>query len=137
MITALLLLTLTSILRPLVTLSQKKARALDLVDVHEGVFGNLHVAQLRGDLHHVLHAAAGDGHLPSALGGGVQHLLDAVDIGGKGGDDDALVAVLKLAGEGGAHRLFGGCKAGALHIGRVGAQAQDALLAQLAQAGKK
>ena len=26
-------------------------------------------------------------------GGGIQHLLDPVDVGGEGGDDDALVAV--------------------------------------------
>ena len=33
-------------------------RPLDLVDVHQGVLGHLHIPQLRGDLHHVLHAAA-------------------------------------------------------------------------------
>ena len=72
----------------------------------------------------------------AARGGGIQHLLDTVDVGGEGGDDDTLVAILELAHEGGAHHLFGGGEAGALYVGRVGAQAQDPLLAQLAQAGQ-
>ena len=29
-------------------------------------------------------------------GGGVQHLLDAVDVGGEGGDDNPLLAPLEL-----------------------------------------
>ena len=65
-------------------------QALDAVDVHQHALGDLHIAQLRGDLHDVLHAAAGDGHLPPAGGGSVHDLLDAVDVGGEGGDDDAL-----------------------------------------------
>ena len=111
-------------------------QALELVDVHQCVFGDLHIAQLRGDLHHVLHAAAGNGHLPAALGGGIQHLLDTVDVGGEGGDDDTLVAILELAHEGGTHHLFGGGETGTLHVGGVGAQTQDPLLAQLTQAGQ-
>ena len=59
-----------------------------------------------------------------------------MDVGGEGGDDDTLVAILELAHEGGAHHLFGGGEAGALYVGRVGAQAQNALLAQFAQAGQ-
>ena len=64
---------------------------------------------------------AGDGHLPAALGGGVQHLLDPVDVGGEGGDDDPLVAVpgtwrMKVA----PTVCFGGGVAGALYVGGVG-----------------
>ena len=69
-------------------------------------------------------------------GGGIQHLLDPVDVGGEGGDDDPVLASLELALEGGAHRLFRGGKARTLHIGGVRQQCQDALLPQLAEAGK-
>ena len=41
-------------------------QALDAVDVHHRALGQLHIPQLRGHLHDVLHAAAGDGHLPPA-----------------------------------------------------------------------
>ena len=63
-------------------------------------------------------------------------VTDTVDVGGEGGDDDTLVAILELAHEGGAHHLFGGGEAGTLHVGGVGAQTQDPLLAQLTQAGQ-
>ena len=110
-----------------------QGQTLDAVDVHQCVFGHLHVAQLRGDLHDVLHAPAGDGHLPPAGGGGVQHLLDAVDVAGEGGDDDALLAAGELPLERGAHGALAHGIAGALHVGGVRQQRQHALLAQLAE----
>ena len=108
----------------------------DLVDVHQRVLGHLHIPQLRGDLHDVLHGPARDSHFPPAGGGGGEDLLDAVDVGGKGGDDDALVAVLELPHKRLAHGAFAHGVAGALHIGGVSAKAENALLAQLAQTGK-
>ena len=111
-------------------------QALDPVDVHQGVLGHLHIAQLCGDLHDIFHGPARDGHLPAEGRGGIQHLLDPVDVGGEGGDDDPVLASLELALEGGAHRLFRGGKARTLHIGGVRQQCQDALLPQLAEAGK-
>ena len=63
------------------------------------------------------------------------HLLDAVHVAGKGGDDDALVAAGELAGEGLAHRLLAHGVAGALHVGGVRQQRQYALLAQLRRTG--
>ena len=110
-----------------------QGQTLDAVDVHQRVLGHLHVAQLRGDLHDVLHAPAGDGHLPPAGGGGVQHLLDAVDVAGEGGDDDALLAAGELPLEGLAHHPLAHGVAGALHVGGVRQQRQHALLAQLAE----
>ena len=92
-------------------------QALDPVDVHQGVLGHLHIAQLCGDLHDIFHGPARDGHLPAEGRGGIQHLLDSVDVGGEGGDDDPVLASLELALEGGAHRLFRGGKARTLHIG--------------------
>ena len=111
-------------------------QAFELVDVHEGVLGHLHIAQGGGDLHDVLHGPPGDGHLPAKGRRGVQHLLDAVDVGGEGGDDDALIAGLELPHEGLAHGALAHGVAGALHVGGVGTQRQHALLAQLAEAGQ-
>ena len=59
-----------------------------------------------------------------------------MDVAGEGGDDDALVTAIELAGKGLAHRLFAHGIAGALHIGGVRQQRQHALPAQLAEAGQ-
>ena len=113
-----------------------RRQALEPVQLHEGVLGHLDIAQVGGDLHDVLHGPAGDGHLPAAGGRGVQHLLDAVDVAGEGGDDDALVTAGELPREGVAHGALAHGVAGALHVGGVGQQSQNALLAQLAEAGQ-
>ena len=111
-------------------------QALDAVDVHHRALGQLHIPQLRGHLHDVLHAAAGDGHLPPAGGGGVDDLLDAVDIAGEGGDDNALFAPSELPDKRLAHGALAHGIARALHVGGVRQQGQDTLLAQGAEPGQ-
>ena len=111
-------------------------QALDFADVHQGVLGHLHIAQFRGHPHDVLHGPARDGHLPPVGGGGVQHLLDAVDVGGEGRHNNALVAALELAHEGLSHRPLAHGVARAFHVGGVGAEGQHAPLAQLTQPGQ-
>ena len=111
-------------------------QGLDLVQVHEHPVGDLHVAQLGGHLHGVFHAPSGDRHPAAVAGGHVDDLLQAVHVGGEGGDDDALLTALEQSVEGGAHAALGAGVAGALHVGGVGQQGQNALVAQLAQAGQ-
>ena len=111
-----------------------QGQSLDAVDVHQRVFGHLHVPQLRGDLHDVLHAPAGNGQLPPAGRRGVQHLLDAVHVAGEGGHDDPLVAPGELPLERGAHGALTHGIARALHISGVRQQRQHTLLAQLTEA---
>ena len=65
-------------------------QALGGGDVHDGAGLDLQVAQLRADLEHILHAPAGDGHLAAIALGRLDDGLDAVHVGGEGGDDDAL-----------------------------------------------
>ena len=113
-----------------------KGQTLDLVDVHHGVLGDTHIAQIGGDLHNILHAAPRHRDLASARGGCVNDLLNAVDIGGKGGDDDALLAAGEQPLEGLAHNGFAHRIARTLHIGGVGQQRQHALLAQFAEAAQ-
>ena len=113
-----------------------KRHGLDLVDVHDRVFGKLHVAEVGRHLGDIFHAASGDGDLASAFCRSVDDLLDAVDVGGEGRDDDALPAALKQAAEGPAHRALRHRIARTLDIRRVGEQREDALLAKLAEAGE-
>ena len=104
-------------------------QALDVVDVHQSALRDAHIAQLSGDLQGVLHAPAGDGHLPAVLGGHGDDLLDAVHIGGKGGDDDALVTAPEEGVKGGAHAPLALGVPRPLHVGGVAQQGQDPLLA--------
>ena len=108
-------------------------QVLDGTDVHQRPGGDLQVTQLHGDLQHVFHAPAGDGHLAAILVGHIDKVLQPVGVGGKGGDDDPLVAVLELPVKALCHLSLRGGVAGPLHIGGVAQQSQDALLAQLAQ----
>ena len=68
--------------------------------------------------------------------GGVNDLLNAVDIAGKGGDDNALFTAGELAGKGLAHGPLAHGVSGALHIGGVGQQGQNALVTQGTEAGQ-
>jgi len=71
-----------------------------------------------------------------AGGGSVNDLLDAVDVAGEGGDDDALLAAGELPLEGLAHHPLAHGVAGALHVGGVRQQRQHPLLAQSAEPGQ-
>ena len=109
---------------------------LDLVDIDHGVFRRLHVTEVGCDLRHVFHAAARDGDLAPALRRRVHDLLDAVDVGSKRRDDDALLAALEETVECPPHRALAHRVAGALNVRRIRQQRQNALLAQFAEAGK-
>ena len=108
-------------------------QALGGGQIHNGAGLDLQIPQLLGNLQHILHAAACDGHLAAMLLGGIQNGLDPVHVGGKGGDDDSLVAVAELTVETLCHDVFAGGVAAALHVGGVCQQGQNALGAQLAE----
>ena len=107
---------------------------LDLVDVCHGVLGQLHVAEIDRDLGDIFHAAARDGDLAADRRRRVDDLLDAVDVGGEGRDDDALLAAGKEPVEGLADHALAHRVAGALDVRGVREQREHALLAQLAEA---
>ena len=108
-------------------------QGLDLVDIHQSSLGDIQIAQLRGHLQDVLHAAAGDGHLAAVPCGDGEHGLNAVHIGGEGGDDDAVSAALEMPIQTLSHQGLRGGIAGALGIGGVHQQGVNALLAQSAE----
>ena len=113
-----------------------QGQALDLVEVRHRVLGQLHVAQLRCHPHDVLHAPAGHRHLPSAGRRRVDDLLDAVDVGGEGGDDDALLAAGEEPVKGLAHDPLAHGVPRPLHVGGVRQQGQHPLPAQLPEAAQ-
>ena len=111
-------------------------QGFDLRQIHQRVLRRGDVVQLHGDLEHVLHAASGDGHLAAVAVGGLEHGLEPVQVGGEGGEDDPLLAVLELPVEVVRHAHLRGGVALALHVGGVAQQRQHAPVAQLAEAGQ-
>ena len=108
-----------------------------LIDADEGAFRDVHIAQLLSHGGIVDHAAAAEGHLAAILHGEVDDLLDAVDVGREGRNDDALVLRPgKQAADTGGHLLLGGGEAGTLRVGGVAQQSQHALLTVLRQSRK-
>ena len=110
--------------------------AVEVVRGNQPSLGNGQLAQLHGHLGHVDHAAADHAHLAVKAHRRVDHLLNAVDIAGEHGDDDAPVRLLEVFGEGLAHLALAHGVAGALDVGRVGQQGQYALIAQLGEAAQ-
>ena len=111
-------------------------QGLDLGQVHEHPVGDLHIAQLGGYLHGVLHGPAGDRYLAAVPGCHIDDLLQAVHVGGEGGDDDALLAALEQGVKRVAHAALATGVAWALHVGGVGQQSQHPLLPQCAESGQ-
>ena len=85
---------------------------------------------LRGDAHVAHHGAPHQGHAPPVIGGGVEHLLDAVDVAGEGGDDDLLVGLGEDAVEHGPDLVLVADHAGDLGVGGVDAEQVDALVGE-------
>ena len=101
-------------------LDEHLPRDLDLADVHR---------QLR-DVHH---AAPHEADPPAKFDAQVDHLLDAVQVGGEHRDDDALVGVLEQAAERLGDLLFAHRVAGTLDVGGIRQQREHALIAPCGQ----
>ena len=65
--------------------------AVDVLDVDQGVVGDVQEAELAGQGHVLLHRPAEGGHRSAAGDGGVGHLLDPVDVAGEAGHDEPAV----------------------------------------------
>src|SRR6478735_3682212 len=70
-------------------------------------------------------AESGSPCLPVELDRRVDHLLDAVDVGGEGGDDDPAPAVREGLEQGRADARLGGRRAGPVGVGGVAAEQQQ------------
>ena len=111
-------------------------QGFDVVQIHKNAVRDTHIAQFGGHFHHVFHGPAGNGHLSAVPVGHINDLLNAVHVGSKGGDNDALLAPPKQGVEGGTHAALRPGVARAFHIGGVGQQGQHAFLTQLTQTGQ-
>ena len=113
-----------------------RTEAIDFINVDNGPLRRVDIAQLHGDAHHVHHAAAQYGHPALIAHGGVDDLLDAMDIGGEGGHDDAALGPVESLVKGSPHRALAHGVAFALSVGAVCHHHQHALVAQLCEAAE-
>ncbi len=100
------------------------------LDVHDQARRDLQVAQVPGDAHVADHRAADEGDPAAVFMGGVEDLLDAVDVAGEARHDDALAGAREhLAQDVGDVALVRG-EARYLRVRGVGEEEVDAFLAQ-------
>src|SRR5699024_7515226 len=85
---------------------------------------------LEGDLHVADHRPAGEGDLPTIRGGGLEHGLDAVDVGGEARHHHELPCVRDEPLERGPDLRLGPADPGGGGVGGVHQQQVDALVAE-------
>ena len=108
---------------------------LDLVRLDQQPLGNLDVAERSPDIDVLAHRTADQRDLATERGGRVDALLDAVDVGGEAGDDDAALGPSEDLLEVRPDLALGRREAGPVGVGRVAAQQQDAVGPQLGEPG--
>jgi len=106
------------------------------VRIDEVLVTDMEVAELPGDARDVDHGPSGDDDLASAGHGGVADLLDAMDVRGERGDDDALVRGGEDRPEGRTHLGFRRRVSGVLRACGVAEQKGDTCLAARAKPAK-
>ena len=104
--------------------------------VHHDPFRHFQVAQIDRHADVVLHAASRDEDAAAGGLGAVDHLLDAGDKGGEGGDDDAPLGSRHNLMERFADDLLRWSVARDLRVRRVGEEEEHALVAAAGQSGK-
>src|SRR5665647_1742200 len=104
---------------------------VDLGELDHRTLGDLQISEVAGDVHVLLHRAAGDGALAAVQVGDPDGLLDAVDVRGEARHDHAALGL----GEDLVKRLpddaLRSGRPGRLDVRRVAEKDQDALLAEL------
>ena len=104
-----------------------------LLEVDDGAFGDVQVAEVSGDGHVAHHRAADEDDLAPVLVGDVDDLLDAVHVRGEAGDDDLAARLRERLVERGSDGGLRLDEAWHLGVGGVHHQQIHALLADLAE----
>ena len=89
----------------------------DLFQIHQDALRNVHIPQDHGCPKDIFHAASRHGYLAVILGRNIDNLLQAMDIGGKRGDDNPLVAVQKQLVKALPHLALRRGMSRSLHVG--------------------
>ena len=106
---------------------------LDLAGLDEEPRWRLRDAEARGDVEVLAHRAPDERDAAVELHRGVDHLLDAVDVGGEGGDDDPPLAGRERLQQRRTDARLRRRDAGPVGVGRIPAEQQQAVAAQLGE----
>src|ERR1019366_6161874 len=98
----------------------------DLPGPHEQAVGDLDVSEVAPDADVLAHRASHQRNLAPECVGGVDDLLDAMDVGGEAGDDDPPLAAGEDLLEVRAHDGLRRGEAGTVDVGGVAAQQRHA-----------
>ena len=110
---------------------------LDLTEIDDCICGNGHISELNCRGNDIEHGAARDGDLSVIFDAGIDDLLNTVDVGGEGCDDDALILIAEVdVFQRRADILFRRCVAGTLCVGRFAQQKEYAFIAECTESGK-
>ena len=107
--------------------------ALEVVDVNNAAVGDLQIPKLDGQFGDVLHAPSLEADLAVVRDGAVDDLLDAVDVGSEGGDDDAPLRAVKIPPHSFSYLGFRHGVARQLGVGAVRHQAEHAVFSVFGQ----
>ena len=109
-------------------------KSLYLIYVDHSPLRHVHIAELSRNAQDVFHAPAGDRDLSAVLLRAVYDLLETVDVGGKGRDDDPALPALELALKVCRDYALRERIARILDVRRIGNERQNALFAELSEA---
>ncbi len=104
-------------------------QAHGILGPQQNAVGNIQQAQRVGDLGDRHHASADDGHAPAEFLRQIEHELDAVDGGAEAGDHHAALGPVENLFHARADGALTLGEAGAVGVGGIGEQQQDAALA--------
>ena len=109
---------------------------LDLPGLDQQPVGGVRDPEVRGDVEVLPHRTADEGDLATELVGGVDDLLDAMDVRGEAGDDDPPVRPRERLQQRGPDARLRRRDSRPVGVRRVAAEAQQALGAERRQAGE-
>ena len=108
----------------------------DLADIDQRSLRNVHISEPRRNVDDIQHTASRYGDLSTVAVRAVDDLLYAVNVGGKGGDDNALITAAENVFKRTSDRALGHGISGALGVGGIGKQSQNTRVSEFAEAGK-
>ena len=106
-------------------------QGFNVIQIHQHAVRDIHIPQLGGDLHIILHAPPGHSHPPSVACRHINNLLEPVHVRREGRHNDTLRTPAEQRVKARTYAAFAACITGPVHISRIRQERQNTLIAQL------